>query len=197
MIYCHLNIILNTAKLFGVLFCPWELWLMLPSLEMDSQLLVTTKYIMLMIVCIFPRMLKTFWARGWNFLKQFANMKYCTYQIGPTTIFPRPFIIAHKSSPHFLFLKDLAYKEDVGFKSELVNQSWEQSSNDFHLLIFYFNEEQCIWIYCWCDHQFYSLSRFFSLYSACSDVLGIFIRTGQKKNIHRINFRKLSILSGL
>lgn len=67
-----------------------------------------------MIVCIFPRMLKTFWEKGWNFLKQFANMKYCTYQIGPTTIFPRPFIIAHKSSPHFLFLKDLANKEDVG-----------------------------------------------------------------------------------
>ena len=109
---------------------------MLPSLEMDFQLLMTTKYIMLMIVCIFPRMLKTFWERGWNFLKQFANMKYCTYQIGPTTIFPRPFIIAHKSSPHFLFLQDLANKEDVGFKSKLVNQSWEQSSNDFHYWYF-------------------------------------------------------------
>lgn len=31
--------------------------------EMDSQLLVTTKYIMPMIVCIFPRMSKTFWER--------------------------------------------------------------------------------------------------------------------------------------
>lgn len=141
-----------------------------------------------MIVCIFPRMLKTFWERGWNFLKQFANMKYCTYQIGPTTIFLRPFIIAHKSSPHFLFVKDLANKEDVGFKSKLVNQSWEQSSNDFHLLIFYFNEEQYIWNYCWSDLQFNSLSRFCSLYAACRDVSRSFIRIGQKKKIRRNKF---------
>ena len=161
---------------------------MIPSLQMGFQLLMTTKYIMLMIVCIFPRMLKTFWERGWNFLKQFANMKYCTYQIGPTTIFPRPFIIAHKSSTHFPFLKDLANKEDVDFKSELVSQSWEQSSNDFHLLIFYFNEEQYIQNYCWNDLQFYSLSRFCSWYSACRTVSRSFIRTGQKKKIHRNKF---------
>lgn len=117
-------------------------------------------------------------------------MKYCTYQIDPTTIFPRPFIIAHKSSPHFFFLKDLANKDDVGFKFELVNQSWKQSSNDFHLLIFYFSEEQYIWIYCWCDQQFYSLSSFYSLYSACRDLFKSFTGTCQKKKIYRNKFLK-------
>jgi hypothetical protein len=68
-------------------------------------------------------------------------MKYWTYQVGPATSFPRLFIIAYKSSPHFLFLKDLDNKYDVGLKSELVNQSGEQSSNDFHLLIFYFKRK--------------------------------------------------------
>lgn len=115
-------------------------------------------------------------------------MKYCTYQIGPTTIFPRPFIIAHKSSPHFLFLKHLANKEDVGFKFGLVNQSWEQSSNDFLLLIFYFSEEQYIWIYCWGDLQFYSLSSFYSLNSACRDLFKSFTGTCQKKKIYRNKF---------
>lgn len=115
-------------------------------------------------------------------------MKYCTYQIGPTTIFPRPFIIARKSSPHFLFWKDSANKEDVGFKFELVNQSREQSSNDLHLLIFYFNEEQCIWICCWCDLQSYSLSRLYSLHSACGDVFKSFTRTCQKKRSYRNKF---------
>lgn len=43
--------------------------------EMDSQLLVTTKYIMLMIVCIFPEMPKTFWERT-EFLETI-----CQYEI--------------------------------------------------------------------------------------------------------------------
>lgn len=71
-------------------------------------------------------------------------MKYCTYQIGLAPFFLRPSIIAYKSSPHFLFLEDMANKYDVGLKSELVNQSWEQSSNDFQLLIFYFSRNQYV-----------------------------------------------------
>lgn len=56
--YCRIDL----GPYFVCKNCGW----MLPSLQMDFQLLTTTKYIMLMIVCIFPRMLKTFWERGWN-----------------------------------------------------------------------------------------------------------------------------------
>lgn len=129
-------------------------------------------------------------------MKQFANMKYCTHQIGLATFFPRPFIIAYKSSPHFLSLKDSANKYDVGLKSELVIQSLEQSSDDFHLLIFYFNRNQYIQIYGCYELQFYSLSLFYSLYSECWDISRNLIKTGHKINT-RVNFRNLSALSAL